>query len=310
MGRRQWTLLLVSDNEIGVRQYRLSREVVRLGIAVILVCVSALSSVTTAFIVKRRAPRETAALLRKNELLKSEIKEIRTQIGSLDTHLDDLAQQDEQFRLVAGLEPLNADVRRVGIGGPGNAASESRLLKLDRDAGELATAASNQVGELLRRARLLSFSWREARDTLETVHERLKATPSIVPTEGYLTSSFTRSRMHPVFNRPRPHQGVDITAPVGTPIVAAARGTVAKAGYEGDYGYLVELDHGYGVTTRYAHASKTLVRRGQVVERGQQIALVGRSGLAVGPHLHYEVLVNGRPTNPRKFFFDNTAIAD
>jgi murein DD-endopeptidase MepM/ murein hydrolase activator NlpD len=311
MSRRQWTLLLVSDNETKVRQYHFSREMVRLGVALALVTVSALSSLGTAIVVKHRAPRQTAELTQRNDLLKTEIQDIQKQLTSLDVHLDNLAQQDEQFRLVAGLEPIDRDVQRVGIGGPdGENAEASRLLKLDRGASELATTTSHQVSELLRRARLLSFSWREATNTLETKHDRLLATPSIVPTEGFLTSAFSHNRMHPIFNRARPHQGVDITAKVGTPIVAAAKGTVISAGYEGDYGFMVELDHGYGVITRYAHASKTLVRRGQVVERGENIALVGSTGLSVGPHLHYEVLVNGRPTNPRKFFFDNSVVAD
>lgn len=311
MSRRQWTLLLVSDNETNVRQYHFSREMVRLAIAVALVAVSSLSSLGTAVIMKQRAPRTTVELTQKNELLKTEIQDIQKQLTSLDAHLDNLTEQDEHFRLVAGLDPLDRDVQRVGIGGPeSERAEDSRLLKLDRSAGELATTTSHQVSELLRRARLLSFSWREATDTLATKHDRLKATPSIVPTDGFLTSAFTRSRMHPVFNRPRPHQGVDITAKTGTPIVAAAKGTVVSAGWEGDYGFMVEIDHGYGVVTRYAHASKVLVHRGQVVERGEKVALVGQTGLAVGPHLHYEVLVNGQHTNPRKYFFDNAVIAD
>lgn len=295
MARRQWTLLLVSDSETKVRQYRFSRDSARLGIAVVLITISVLSSLATTLVVRVRAPQQTVALQQKNDALQAELQSVQKQMASLDAHLDNLAQQDEQFRLVAGLEPLDADVKRVGIGGPG---------------GETESSASNQVSELLRRARLLSFSWREAKDTLETKHDRLAATPSIVPTNGYLTSAFSRSRLHPIYNRARPHEGVDITAPIGTPIVAAAKGRVVSAGYEGNYGYMVEVDHGYGVVTRYAHASKILVKRGQAIERGQKIALVGQTGLSVGPHLHYEVLVNGKPTNPQKYFLDMDAIAD
>lgn len=311
MTRRQWTLLVVSDGETTVRQYRFSREVVRLGIACVFLLIATLSSGVTTFVIKQQVPLQAAELHQTNELLKTEIKEIQSHVTSLNAHLASLAEQDEQFRLVAGLEPLSPDIQRVGIGGPGGEDSEaSQLITLDRSAGELAASTATQVGELLRRARLLSFSWREAQDTLQTKHERLLATPSIVPTNGYVTSTFTRSRWHPVLDRPRPHQGVDITAPMGTPIVAAARGTITRAGYEGDYGQMVEIDHGFGVITRYAHASKTLVRRGQVVKRGERIGLVGKSGLAVGPHLHYEVLVNGRPTNPRNYFLSAKAMAD
>lgn len=311
MIRRQWTLLVVSDNETKVRQYRFSREAVRLIIAVAFVVISIFSSTVTAFVMKSHQPQQTARLEHTNLLLKSEIRDIRKQVNSLNVHLDDLAQQDEHFRLVAGLEPLSADVQRVGIGGPGGEdASGTVLRKLDRSAGELAMTTSSQVSELLRRARLLSFSWREARDTLESKNERMESTPSIVPTNGHVSSAFSRSRWHPILDRPRPHEGIDITAPQGTPIVAAAKGVVTKATFDGDFGNMVEIDHGYGVTTRYAHASKLLVHPGQTVKRGEKIALVGETGLAVGPHLHYEVLVDGRPSNPRKYFLNMEVIAD
>jgi murein DD-endopeptidase MepM/ murein hydrolase activator NlpD len=308
---RHWTLLVVSDNETSVRQYRFSREAVQLFTAVVLFAVSALSSVGTAYIVEHRQPTQSARLEKKNELLKSQLKDIQTQVASLNAHLDNLSQQDEHFRLVAGLEPLNPDIKRVGIGGPSGARTEQTLLRMfDWSAADLASSTANKVDEMLRRARLLSFSWREARDTLEFKNERLASTPSIVPTDGMLTSQFSTSRWHPILDRPRPHEGVDISAPNGTPIVAAAKGVVRTAGFEDDYGYMVEVDHGFGLSTRYAHASKILVRVGQSVKRGERIALVGATGLANGPHLHYEVLVNGRPANPRKYFFDLDAIAD
>lgn len=311
MARRQWTLLVVDDSETAVKQYRFSKEAVRFCIALALVAISALSSTTTAFVMKRLAPQQTVELQKKNDLLKAEIKDIDKQVASLNAHLDNLAKQDEHFRLVAGLDPLDEDVQRVGIGGPGSDdAVRSDLRKLDRGAAELAGTTGEHVSELLRRARLLSFSWREAKDTLELKNERMLSTPSIMPTNGYFSSAFSRSRWHPILDRPRAHEGVDITAPSGTPIVAAAKGTVIRVGYEGDYGMMVEIDHGYGLATRYAHASKTLVRRGQVVKRGERIALVGETGLASGPHVHYEVLVNGKPANPRKFFMNVNAIAD
>ena len=312
MGRPQWTLLFVSDRDTSdVRQYRFSPDVLRLSIALLFVGVAALSSLATSYMVKARLPHYTAELRQKNELLTSELAAIQKQVLSLDVHLDKLAKQDEEFRLAAGLELLNEDVRRVGIGGPETERPGiAKLSKLDRNAGDLASSTNESVGELLRRARLLSYSWREAHNALENKHAKWEATPSIVPTAGYLTSPFSRSRRHPVFNRARPHHGVDISAPTGTPIVSAANGVVRSAGYDGDFGYAVEVDHGYGVVTRYAHASKLLVRGGQRVQRGEKIALVGSTGLSVGPHLHYEVLVNGRPTNPRQFFFEMRAIAD
>lgn len=311
MSRRHWTLLLLSDDDTMTRQYRFSREAMRLGIALLVVVIAVFSSIGTTLVLRQRAPKQVMRIQQKNDLLRGEIKDIREGVVSLNAHLATLARQDEQFRLVAGLEPLDADVQRVGIGGPGTVTPEALMLrKLDRSDGDLAASTASHVGELLRRARLLSFSWHEARDTLEMKNDRMASMPSIVPTKGYFTSSFSHSRWHPILNIARPHEGIDISAPTGTPIVAAAKGVVVRAGYERDYGYLVEIDHGFGISTRYAHASRTLVHVGQRVKRGDRIALVGETGLAIGPHLHYEVLINGRPTNPNRFFLNADAIAD
>lgn len=310
MTRRHWTLLLVADGTKHIKQYRFPRSVVQLAIAVVLVVVSSLSSFGTAVFLKTRAPAAAQEMERKNELMKRELTEIHDQVLALHTQLEDLAKHDEKFRLVAGLEPLDKDVQRVGIGGTLVQPRDKKLWELDRSASTLAVTTSNELGALLRRAELLNFSWREARDSLEYKHAKLEATPSIVPTSGYITSAFSRSRKHPILDRARPHEGVDITAPHGTPIVSAAKGRVIFVGTNGNYGLTVEVDHGHGVVTRYAHASKTLVKRGQQVDRGQTIGLVGATGLAVGPHLHYEVLVNGKATNPRQWFLDSEKIAD
>lgn len=294
MARRHWTLLFVSDGSDKVKQFRMPRALVQLAIAVVLVVVSTFSSIATAIYMKAHAPQAAQALQRQNAAMQRELSDVRGQMTLLNSQLADLAKEDEKFRLVAGLEPISEDVQKVGIGGPIETKSETL----------------NEVGELLRRAKLLSFSWREARDTLEYKHDRLESTPSIIPTTGYITSAFTRNRMHPILHRARPHQGVDITAPQGTAIQAAAKGRVRFAGRDGDYGLSIEVDHGHGVVTRYAHASKILVKRGQQVTRGEVIGAVGSTGLAVGPHLHYEVLVNGKATNPRNWFINVDAIAD
>jgi murein DD-endopeptidase MepM/ murein hydrolase activator NlpD len=165
------------------------------------------------------------------------------------------------------------------------------------------------VGTLIRRANLLAWSFQEAAESLSSHRDRLEATPSIMPTQGWLSSAFSSMRTHPVLHVARPHEGIDVTAPAGTPIEAPAAGVVVKAGWTTGYGNMVEIDHGYGVVTRYAHASRLVARRGQRVQRGQVIAFVGRTGLAVGPHLHYEVHINGHPVNPLRFILPGV-IAD
>ena len=155
---------------------------------------------------------------------------------------------------------------------------------------------------------MLSASFDEAADSLELHTARLAATPSIMPTSGWLTSAFSQMRSHPILHIGRPHEGIDVVAPSGTPIEAPAAGTVISAGWSTGYGNTVTLDHGFGLVTRYAHASRLLVRPGQRVRRGERIALVGNTGLATSSHLHYEVHVNGKPVDPLRYVLPNVVV--
>ena len=148
----------------------------------------------------------------------------------------------------------------------------------------------------------------EAYDSLSRHQARLAATPSLMPTKGWLTSAFARERVHPILHLARPHEGIDVTAPMGAEIEAPAAGIVTEVRWVEGYGNMLEIDHGYGIVTRYAHGSKILVARGTRVKRGQVIALVGSTGLATGPHLHYEVWVNGRPVNPLKYVLPDAIV--
>lgn len=115
----------------------------------------------------------------------------------------------------------------------------------------------------------------------------------------YISSNFTKRRFHPVQKRYKAHRGVDYAAATGTPVYAAGDGRVIKAGYDRFNGHHVFIEHGGGITTKYIHFSKRKVKKGQRVKQGQTIGLVGATGLAAGPHLHYEFLVNGVHRNPR-----------
>lgn len=311
MARREWTLLVMSDDQTQVRQVKITRELIRTVIGAALVLASLVLSVAGAYFVRGGEEGRVARLQQRNDLLKAEVLGIREQVTALETALGDLTRKDEHYRLLAGLDPLDEDVLQAGIGGPGGAMREaSALWTASRGADRLALETSGELSTLVRRARLLSSSWDEAARTLSAKHAELEATPSILPTRGVLTSGFSYSRRHPILNRSRPHEGIDITAPTGTPILAAAKGRVVKSGRDGAYGLMVEIDHGFGYVTRYAHASRLHAKVGQTVERGDVIGLVGSTGLSVGPHLHYEVLVNGKPVNPRRFIFDTGAIQD
>ena len=130
---------------------------------------------------------------------------------------------------------------------------------------------------------------------------RKKMLPSVMPVEAKWYSSGFGVRIDPFSGRSAFHEGVDFTAAMGTPIVAAAGGVVVYSDYHSEYGNMIDIDHGNDFVSRYAHASKRLVKLGQVVVRGQKIAEVGNTGRSTGPHLHFEVRHRGLPQNPSRF---------
>jgi murein DD-endopeptidase MepM/ murein hydrolase activator NlpD len=301
----------MDDHANRVRQFSFSREMTRIGVAAGLFILSALISLTVGFFLKEGQRLRANRLAAQNELLTGEVEAMRGRLALLETSLDELSGRDEHYRLLAGLEPIDGQVQQAGIGGPGTATLQSsELYRLDPDQGRLAFSTAYDLNAMIRRARVLAVSWTEAIDSLTSQHDRWESTPSIMPTFGYISSSFGRSRLHPLLDRARPHAGIDIAARHGTPIHASAKGRVVFAGTRGNYGRMVEIDHGYGYVTRYAHASRVLVRVGQTVKRGDKIAEVGSTGLSTGPHLHYEVIVNGRSVNPNNYVFDSEIVAN
>lgn len=155
---------------------------------------------------------------------------------------------------------------------------------------------------------ILETSMREQSviDLWEVLSERqslLSSTPSIRPARGWSTSRYGY-RISPFSGKPAFHSGIDIAAAPGSPVFAPGDGVISYAGYDDSYGKLVTVDHGYGVTTRFAHLSQAYVQVGQRVSRWDVIASVGSSGRSTGPHLHYEVRVNGVPRNPMLYILD------
>ncbi len=239
-------------------------------------------------------------LQREKSLLSDEIEEIQGRVAQMEGSIDVLIDKDENFRLLAGLDVIDEEIYGVGVGGPGMLTPESSPLWMeDPVAAAVTFATSYDILALERRAQLLSESFSEAIDSLQSHHDQLRARPSISPTDGPITSRFSYARMHPIYDRALPHEGIDLHAPEGTPILATAKGVVSYRGWRTGYGNTIEIDHGFGYMTRYAHASKFMAERGQSVERGAAIAQVGATGTATAPHVHYEVWVGGRAMDPQ-----------
>jgi len=212
-------------------------------------------------------------------------------------------RDDHIYRVIFEAEPVPSTVRMAAFGG---ADRYSHLEGLNNS--EMIVSTTQRVDRIARQLYVQSNSFDEVFEMAINKADMLASIPAIVPiarATDRLVSGFGY-RIHPIFKKLRMHTGVDFAAPVGTPIYSTGNGVVIRAerDYSG-YGLMVEIDHGFGYRTLYAHMSQISVRRGQRVSRGEVLGLVGNTGLSAGPHLHYEVIRNGRKVNPVHYFFND-----
>jgi murein DD-endopeptidase MepM/ murein hydrolase activator NlpD len=296
--KKNWTVLLVPHDNIKVRNFILTRPVIILG--TILVCVSfvIVGVLGYGYYEKHVSATKLDVLERENIALKGKVSELGEITDLLKGKLEDIENLEEEYRTIAGLSGIDPEVKEAGVGGPGrNGGIRQELAAIEEGFTEKIVKNEETLNLLLRQADILHQSLTESVEQLKYYQDRLNHTPSIWPTVGRLTSRYG-GRVHPIFNGIRKHEGIDISAQQGMPIVATADGVVKLARWKLGYGQAVELNHGFDTRTFYAHLSKVKVKKGQRVKRGEIIGLVGNTGVSTGPHLHYEVKLNGKSKNP------------
>lgn len=232
-----------------------------------------------------------------NRILRGKLVEFDAKARQLQASIDRFVEFDTKLRVMAGLQPIDADIRKVGVGGYERSPF---LSEITHGTASRLQSTEQDLDKMLREVRLQGESFDEVVASLQEQRNRWDHTPSIQPSPGWIISPFG-FRRDPLVGELRMHEGIDIAGPEGTVIVASANGTATFVGYRSNFGLCLELDHGYGIKTRYAHCSMIKVEQGQSVTRGQVVALVGQTGRATGPHLHYEVLVNDKPVDPQDY---------
>ena len=309
MTNQPWTFVCVSGDKDPVRQFSMSARALRYAPSLTAAVVTTLAALGMMVAIDGSARLEVRKLLGEKSAISREVESLRTRVGQMEGSIDGFIESNEQFRVLAGLSPIDAEIFEVGVGGPGMTTPVSDpMWETDPATAAAVFTTAYDLSALERRATLLSESMAQAMESLMRNYALLEATPSIVPTAGQgierVSSGFSRARSHPLFHEEVPHVGIDLSAVEGTPILSAAKGVVSYAGWKVGYGLTVEVDHGFGYMTRYAHASKLLVARGQAVARNEVVAQVGRTGTATASHLHYEVWVDGEAKNPFDYILE------
>ncbi len=247
-------------------------------------------------------------LSRTNASLVSHLEKIQGKVAVLEDHIQFLEKENDDLRVFADMPPLNGDIRRVGVGGADMDLAFKDANIIPDTVSITVSMLHQKVEEIERRINLYTEERQEILATLKDKEERYKHLPSIRPVIKGRISDKYGLRLDPFTDVMKHHDGLDISAPVGTRVYASAAGVVilAKTSYVPGKGYGKEviIDHGNGIRTRYAHLSKILVTKGQKIKRWEVIGLVGETGKTTGPHLHYEVLVHGKPVDPDMYILN------
>lgn len=248
---------------------------------------------------------ELTDLRRESKIQKVQVEKFSQQVKNFETEMARLERFEKKLRVITALENSPKSMEKNwGVGGPYGLTSHSFTTALEKGTQSMVERLAGDLDHLTNQAKIQIVSFQELDEFLKNQKSLLSATPSIWPTRGWVTSSFG-FRKSPFTGSREKHEGWDIASRTGSPIRASADGIVVAAGRDSGYGNLIEIDHGYGLVTRYGHNSKHLVKVGDRIKRGQLVALVGSTGRSTGPHLHYEVLLNGVPVDPQNFILED-----
>ncbi len=307
MSKNESTIVIISKDNSKVRQLKISRNKIILFSGIFLFLFSILGKYSLDLLIDFRYDSKIAFLEQTNEFLTTKLEDMTNRLSSVNDQMENIEKKDDEIRMIMGLNELGDDVRDVGIGGAN--------FEYDLDGNILDPRTADNLSQQLvlldkleREVKLGLESYSDLIDTYYAKEDSIRHMPAMHPVlEGRITSGFGM-RLHPIYKQYRKHPGIDFAAKKGTPIYAAADGVIKLAKHHGGYGNCVFIDHIYGYETRYGHMQKILVRHGQKVKRGEKIGLVGKTGIATAPHLHFEVHYKGQEVNPKHFFFDDLSI--
>jgi len=311
--RKKISFVVLSNSGAPAKQMCASKASIRLVSVFIIACLISVGYVVYDYFQLKQTMvhLQTRAVHLTNELgeiqsQRKQIQEFASEINSLKGHLLTLNNFEKKIRIIANIEKTDDSNNIFGVGGSIPEDLDARLPLMEKH-NSLMRDMHEQIDELNRASIHQKGEFESLLKSLEDQQNLLASTPAIRPIsrgeKSWVTSSFG-FRRSPFTGQREFHQGFDISTRKGTTILATAEGVVTFAGKKGLLGNTIIIDHGHGMVTRYGHCSKFLKKRGEKVKRWEPIALVGNTGRSTGPHVHYEVRLNGIPVNPYKYILN------
>jgi murein DD-endopeptidase MepM/ murein hydrolase activator NlpD len=306
---KQYTVLVIDDKGTTVKESRVTKRSIRFVTALAIIFLGIIAVGAHSYLNLRDALADKDTLLaridRQTSAIEHQRHQIQTFAGEINTlklSLRALNDFENKIRIIANLEHKSDQASLFAVGGSMPDDLKPKL-PLNKDHDRLVREMHDQMKTVQQASSVQGDSFASLLKSLQSKRNVLAATPSLRPTTGWISSKFGY-RVSPFTGRKEFHKGLDIATRKGTPIIAPADGVVTFAGKKWLMGNMLTIDHGYGMMTRYGHIYKLKKKKGDRIKRGEVIALVGNTGRSTGPHLHYEVRLNGVPVNPKKYILD------
>lgn len=298
-----------SDATFDLKEYSINKMVLALALFIAFSAIGVASLIGYDYVQLKKKSNHTVLLSQTIQQQQNEIKHQRTQIQNFARKLETLKKQvdvlskfENKVRLIADIHQTSDSSGLIGIGGiPKNSLDTD--LPLEKKHNNLMREMHQQINQTTLAAKKQEHDFDELIKQLEQKRNGLASTPSIKPVDGWITSKFG-NRISPFTGQKDFHSGIDISNRSGTEVVATADGRISYAGRKMYIGNVVVIDHGNGLNSRYGHLKKILVKQGRKIKRGEVIALLGNTGQSTGPHVHYEIQLNGTPVNPSKYILN------
>ena len=299
MDKDYFNILIFGQKTSKTRHLRIHKKTFKIGLYLLSFGVLCTIFFLCDYIQVRKKTFELSQLRQQTREQRSKIHFFASKIEDLEKQLSKLKDFDKRIRIIANLEKSQETTAFMGMGGPSPSDVRERLKTENNEMG-LAQQMRTDIERLESEATSQEESLSELEKLLQSKREMLAHTPSIWPVHGWVTSGFG-FRTNPFTGLNQMHEGLDIANRIGTPVIAPADGIVSDTGKDSAYGNVIVISHGFGINSRFLHLSKIFVSPGHRVKRGDKIAEVGSTGKSTGPHLHYEVRVNGIPVNPVRY---------
>jgi len=306
--QKEYTILFVSPNSREAHKFVISHLFLGSSITLLALLLIISSWILHDYLTQRKKSIHLQELLKTSRVQRDELQGLRQKFQRIEEELHTLQKMEVQIQKDwQEIKKLSQETKMT----PVNMVRKDPIPDLE----EKISILDEPRSWLIRRLHHDLFSLRQSTlasnrnlddlwETLNLQKSILMATPSLWPVAGRITSAFGETRVFVASGATKPHKGIDIAASMGTPILSPAAGVVLYHDSQPDYGNMIYIDHGHGFATKYGHLQKIQARTGKKIQKGEIIGTVGMSGFSNGPHLHYEVLIHGKPVNPYAYLTD------